>query len=110
MPVPEGPGDFFLTELLGNLPAAQLSENLLIAVQYATGQGGWMKLSLSQLLASTGTGGNIMAMDGGNASKSNVVPPRDTLDGGNVGANTAQLEGGSAATANTSNINGGNAQ
>jgi hypothetical protein len=109
LPVPEGPGDFFLTELLGNLPAAQLSENLLIAVQYATGQGGWMKLSLSQLLAATGTGGNIMAMDGGNASNSNVVPPRDTLDGGNVGANTAQLEGGSAATANTSNINGGNA-
>ena len=110
LPVPEGPGDFFLTELLGNLPAAQLSENLLIAVQYATGRGGWMKLSLSQLLAATGTGGNIMAMDGGNASNSNVVPVRNTLDGGNVGTNTAQLEGGSAATANTSNINGGNAQ
>jgi hypothetical protein len=64
-----------------------------------------MKLTLSQLLA--GTGGNISIMDGGNAS--NIRPISDILDGGSASSNSEQLEGGSAATANTSTINGGNA-
>ena len=51
LPAPEGPGGFFLTELLSSLATAQYGDNLLIAVQNPFLQG-WMKISFAQLWAS----------------------------------------------------------
>jgi len=48
LPAPEGLDDFFLTELLSGLTAAQYADNLLIAVQSPFSQL-WQKLSMSQL-------------------------------------------------------------
>ncbi len=67
LPVPEGPGDFFLTELLSSLTTAQYSDNLLVAVQNPLASG-WMKLALSQLwssaLPSLVDGTSITVVDG----------------------------------------------